>query len=148
MKQTRFLIAVFDDWEAVGSVVADLGTKTIGCSGAVLHTRKDEPSTLTASWLVQDMADLHFAAFCERVRCTAGRLAEELAKRSAGGKHDLAATLRGWMSSEQAREVQWHVEKGRIILWLEPPTSEDLETACARLVQASPHLVELCDADL
>jgi hypothetical protein len=81
------------------------------------------------------------------MRCTAGRLAEALAKRAAGGVDDLAGALRGWMSSEQAREVQWHVEKGRILLWLEPPTAEDVDTACARLVQASPHLVELCNVD-
>jgi hypothetical protein len=89
MAQDRSLIAVFDEWEAVGRVLADLGPEKIGRAGA----------------------------------------------------------LRGWMSSEQAREVQWHVEKGRIVLWLEPPTSEDVDTACARLVQASPHLVELCNVD-
>jgi hypothetical protein len=147
MKQNRFLIAVFDEWEAVGSVLADLGTERIGRAGALLHIRKDEPPTLTASWLVQDMAELHFAPFRERVRCTAGRLAEALSKRSAGGVHDLAGALRGWMSLEQAREVQWHMEKGRIVLWLEPQTSQDVDTACARLVQASPHLVELCNVD-
>jgi hypothetical protein len=148
MTQNRFLIAVFDEWEAVGSVLADLGMERVGRAGALLHIRKDEPPTLTASWLVQDMAELHFAALRERVRCTAGRLAEALAKRSGGGMHDLAGALRGWMSFEQAREVQWHVEKGRIVLWLEPLTPEDVDTACARLVQASPHLVELCEMDL
>jgi hypothetical protein len=148
MKQNQLLIAVFDEWEAVESVLADLGTERIGRSGALLHRRKGEPSTLTPSWLVHDMAELRFAARSERVRCTAGRLADELARRSAGGEHDLASALRGWMSSEQAREVQWHVAKGRIVLWLEPPTSEDVETACAQLVRASPHLVELCEADL
>ena len=135
MAQDRFLIAVFDEWEAVGRVLADLGPEKIGRAGALLHIRKDEPPTLTASWLVQDMAELRFAGFRESMRCTAGRLAEALAKRSAGGVDDLAGALRGWMSSEQAREVQWHVEKGRIVLWLEPPTSEDVDSACARLVQ-------------
>ena len=147
MAQDRSLIAVFDEWEAVGRVLADLGPEKIGRAGALLHIRKDEPPTLTASWLVQDMAELRFAGFRESMRCTAGRLAEALAKRSAVGVDDLAGALRGWMSSEQAREVQWHVEKGRIVLWLEPPTSEDVDTACARLVQASPHLVELCNVD-
>ena len=146
--KNRFLIAVFDEWEALRSVLADLGTERIGGAGALLHMRKDEPPTLTASWLVQNMAELRFAALREGVRCTAGRLADALAKRSAGGVHDLASALRGWMSSEQAREVQWHVEKGRIVLWLEPLTSDDVDTACARLVHASPHLVELCNIDL
>jgi hypothetical protein len=113
----------------------------------LLHIRKDEPPTLTVSWLVQNMAELRFAALRESVHCTAGRLADALAKRSADGVHDLANALRGWMSSEQAREVQWHVERGHIVLWLEPPTSDDVDTACARLVRASPHLVELCNVD-
>ena len=116
-------------------------------SGAKLAPVAELVYWLTASWLVQNMAELRFAGFRESMRCTAGRLAEALAKRSAGGVDDLAGALRGWMSSEQAREVQWHVEKGRIVLWLEPPTSEDVDTACARLVQASPHLVELCNID-
>jgi hypothetical protein len=148
MMQHRLLIAVFDEWQSVASVLADLGTERIGRAGALLHRREDEPSTLTPPWLLHDMAELHFAARRERVRCTAGRLADELARRSAGGEHDLASALRGWMSSEQASEVQWHVAKGRIVLWLQPSTSEDAEAACAQLVQASPHLVELCDANL
>jgi hypothetical protein len=147
MKQNRFLIAVFDEWDELGSVLADLGVERIGRTGALLHIRKDEPPTLSVSWLLRNMAELHFAAFHESVRYTAGKLAEALAKRSAGGVHDLAGALRGWMSFEQAREVQWHVERGRIVLWL-APTSEDVDTACARLVQASPHLVELCNVDL
>ena len=49
MAQDRFLIAVFDEWEAVGRVLADLGPEKIGRAGALLHIRKDEPPTLTAS---------------------------------------------------------------------------------------------------
>lgn len=103
MKRNPFLIAVFDEWEALGNVLADLGTERLGRCGALLHTRKDEPPMLTASWLVQNMAELHFAAFRERVRCTADALADELGRRSTGGVCDLAGTLRSWMSSEQAR---------------------------------------------
>jgi hypothetical protein len=148
MKRNQYLIAVFDDWDALGSVLADLGAEKMGRSCALLHTRKDEPPILTASWLVQDMTELHFAARIKRVRCTAGTLAAELAARSAGGAHDVADALRGWVSSEQASELQRHIENERLVLWLQPSTPEDFETVCARLVQASPHLVGLCDVDL
>ena len=146
MKRSQFVIAVFDDWDAVEGALASLGSDRIGRFAALLHTHTDEPSMLAVSWLVQDMTELHFAAPRSRVRCTAGRLAALLAMRSAGGACDLAHALRGWVSAEQAKELQWHVESCRLVLWLQPSRPEDFETVCAQLVQASPHLVELSDA--
>jgi hypothetical protein len=146
MKPSQFVIAVFDDWNTVDCLLASLGSEKIGRFGALLHTRTDEPSMRAVSWLVQDMTELHFAASRSRVRCTAGRFAAQLAMRLASGARDLAHALRGWVSSEQARELQWHVESGRLVLWLQPSRPEDFETVCAQMVQASPHLVELSDA--
>lgn len=146
MKPSQFVIAVFDDWDAVESVVASLGSDKIGRFGALLHTRTDEPPMQAVSWLVEDMTELHFAASHRRVRCTGGRLAAHLAMRSAGGARDLAHALRGWVSAEQAKQLQWHVESGRLVLWLQPSRLEDFEIVCAQMVQASPHLVELSDA--
>jgi hypothetical protein len=146
MKPSQFVIAVFDDWDAVQRLVASLGSDKIGRFGAVLHTRTHEPTMQAVSWLVQDMTELRFTASRSRVRCTAGRLAAELAMRSAGGARDLSHALRGWVSAEQAKELQWHVESGRVVLWLQPSRPEDFETVCAQMVQASPHLVELSDA--
>jgi hypothetical protein len=146
MKPSRFVIAVFDDWNAVEGLLASLGIDKIAGFGALLHARTDEPPVQAVSWLVQDMTELQFAASRSRIRCTTGRFAAQLAMRSAGGALDLAHALRGWVSAEQARELQWHVESGRLVLWLEPSRPEDFETVCARMVQASPHLVELSDA--
>jgi hypothetical protein len=146
MKPSQFVIAVFDDWDAVEGLLASLGSDKIGRFGALLHTRTDEPPMQAVSWLVRDMTELHFAALSSRVRCTAGGLAAQLAMRSAGGARDLAHALRGWVSAEQAKELQWHVESGRLVLWLQPSRPEDFETVCAQMVQASPHLVELSDA--
>ncbi len=148
MKRSQFVIAVFDNWNAVESLLANVGSDKIGRFGALLHTRADEPSALADSWLMQDMTELHFAGSRRRVRCTAGRLAAQLATRSAGGAHNLAHALRGWVSPEQAKELEWHIESGRLVLWLQPSRPEDFETVCAQMVQASPHLVELCDAGL
>jgi hypothetical protein len=147
MKRNQFVIAVFDDWGSLESALAKLGTERIGRSGALLYTRNDEPMP-AASPLVQDTTELHFAACVERVRCTTGKLAAELAARSAGGARDLARALRGWVSPGQAKELQWHIESGRLVLWLQPPTPEDVETVCAQMVRASRHLVGLCDVDL
>jgi hypothetical protein len=146
MKPSQFVIAVFDDWDAVEGLLASLASDKIGRFGALLHTRTDEPPMQAVSWLVQDMTELHFSASRSPVRCTAGRLAAQLAMRSAGGARDLAHALRGWVSPEQAKELQWHVESGRLVLWLQPSRPEDFETVCAQMVQASPHLVELSDA--
>jgi hypothetical protein len=115
MKPSQFVIAVFDDWNAVEGLLASLGSDKIGRSGALLHTRPDEPPMQAVSWLVQEMTELHFAASRSRVRCTAGRFAAQLAMRSAGGARDLAHALRGWVSAEQANELQWHVESGRLV---------------------------------
>jgi hypothetical protein len=146
MKPSQFVIAVFDDWNAVESLLASLGSDKIGRFGALLHARTDEPPMQAVSWLVQDVTELQFAASRSRVRCTVGGLAAQLAMRSAGGARDLAHALRGWISPEQAKELQWHVESGRLVLWLQPSRPEDFETVCAQMVQASPHLVELSDA--
>jgi hypothetical protein len=148
MKRSRFVIAVFDDWDAVEGLLASLGSDKIGRFGALLHARTDDPPMGSVSWLVQDMMELHFAASRRCVRCTTGWLAVQLAMRSAGGAHDLAHALRGWASAEQAKELQWHIESGRLVIWLQPSTPEDFETVCAQMVQASPHLVELCDLKL
>ena len=148
MKRSHFVIAVFDDWAALESLLANLGSDKIGPFGALLHTREDGPTVLATSWLLQDMTELHFAASRTRVRCTTGTLAAQLATRSVAGAHDLAHALRAWVSPEQAKELQWHIESGRLVLWLQPSTPEDFETVCAQMVQASPHLVELCDVGL
>jgi hypothetical protein len=146
MKPSQFVIAVFDDWNAVDSLLASLGSDKIGRFGALLHTRTDEPPMLAVSWLAHDMTELQFGTSRSRIRCTVGGLAAQLAVRSARGARDLAHALRGWVSPEQAKELQWHVESGRLVLWLQPSRPEDFETVCARIVEASPHLVELSDA--
>ena len=147
MKRSQFVIAVFDDWDALEGVLARLGSERIGRSSALLHTRGDEPPVLAVAWLAQDTTELHFSASSKRARCTAGGLAAQLATRSSEGADNLARALRGWLSSEQARELEWHIESGRLVLWLQPSTPEEFETVCAQMVQASPHLVELCDLD-
>jgi hypothetical protein len=148
MHRNQCLIAVFDDWDALTRVLGELGGKEWDHTAAVLHKRRDEPAGETASWLLQDTTELRFAASVEHVHCTTGNLARELAARSAGGAHSLAEALRGWLTSEQARELEWHIERGRLVLWLRPAASEDFGAVSARLIKASPHLVGLCTIEL
>ena len=53
--------------------------------------------------------------------------------------------LHGWFSSDQAGQLQNHIGKGRLVLCLQLRTPEDFSVVCGRLVQTSPHMVELCN---
>lgn len=66
----------------------------------------------------------------------------------AQGRLILAEMFRGWMSADQASQLQDHVERGRLLLWAQPATSEQFGDVCGHLVCASPHLVEICKKDL
>lgn len=82
---------------------------------------------------------LQFAASKQRICCTRGEVAEKLAARLARGARSLADALHSWLSTDQTWQLQNHIEKGRLVLWLELPTSEEFGAVCGRLVQASPH---------
>jgi hypothetical protein len=149
MHRSQFLIAVFDDPASLARVLGELSAEVADHAAVLLHETRDEPSgDAAACVLLQQMTEVGFAVSRGRVRCTAGRLASALAARSAGGAHSLAEALRAWLTPEQARELERHVASGRLVLWLPPATPEDFETLCARLVQASPHVVGLCTIDL
>jgi hypothetical protein len=148
MKRSQFLIAVFDDRDSLARVLDELGAEVAARAAVVLHERASEPSRKTASGVLQPMTEVHFAASLRCVHITTGGLASALAARAAGGASSLAEALRGWLTPEQARDLERHVASGRLLLWLPPATEEDFETLCARLVQASPHLVALCTIDL
>ena len=79
------------------------------------------------------------------VRCTTGRLARDLQALSDGGAESVAAAVRGWLGDGLARELQRHIDHGRLVLWLEPTTSADCDAACAQLARASPHLIGVCE---
>jgi hypothetical protein len=140
----RFVIAVFDDWQALQAVLDDAGALEFDRFGAVLHAREDDPPTALSSGLLKEIVDLRFERSTQGMHCTRGEFAEELAARLAGGAHSLAEALQSWLSTDQAWQLQSHIEKGRLALWLRLRSSEDSGTVCGRLVQASPHMVGLC----
>ncbi len=73
-----------------------------------------------------------------------GGIAEQLAVSSTQGEHTLADALCNWLTPDQARQLQSHIEKGHLVLLLELQILDDFGAVCARLVRASPHLVDLC----
>jgi hypothetical protein len=94
--------------------------------------------------MLKEMAQLHFGPR-QRIACTAGQLGRELSSRAAKGARNLAEALRDWLSAEQAGQLASHLERGHLVLCVELRTPDDFSVLCGRLVQASPHMVELCN---
>ena len=141
----QFVIAAFDDWNALRAVLEGMALQHPSRSDTVLHARKDNPPPAVSSDLLKEVTQLHFTRPKQCITCSSGEVAEELAARLARGAHSLADALRSWLSADQAWQLQNHVEKGRLVLWLQLPTPEEFGAVCGRLVQASPHMVGLCN---
>ena len=142
--RAQFVIAVFDDWDALQGVLVGMEGHVPMRGGAVLHARKDIPPLASAFRLLKEMTDLHFARSPHHVTCTMGQLAYELSGKLARGAQSVAEALHSWLGSDQAGQLENHIEMGRLVLWVELETSEDYSVLCGRLVQASPHMVGLC----
>ena len=140
----QFVVAVFDDWEALRAVLVDIEADATSRSGAVLHAREDVPPDAAALGMLKEMAQLQFGPR-QRIACTAGQLGRELCFRAGKGARNLAEALHGWLNAEQAGQLQSHLERGHLLLCVELRTPEDFSVLCGRLVQASPHMVELCN---
>jgi hypothetical protein len=147
---SRFVIAVFDEWQTLHAAIEDLNLHGIAPRGAVLFARDDPPgaahppSEEIISCFLAQTTELPFLAAKQRVRCTAGTLANDLAERAERGARRLAAALAAWVSREHANALQSHIDKGRLVLWFELAQPQDLDVVCGRLVQTSPHVVGMC----
>jgi hypothetical protein len=147
---SRFVIAVFDEWHNLHAALEDLSLHGIAPRGAVLFARDDgpdspqSPSAGLISFFLAETTELPFLSTRQKVRCTEGAFAHELAARSQRGARRLAGALRAWVSREHADALQRHIDKGRLILWFELAQPQDLGVVCGRLVQTSPHVVGMC----
>jgi hypothetical protein len=148
---SRFVIAVFDEWDGLHAAIEDLNLHGIAPRGAVLFARGDNPdraqyaSRELISCFLAETTELPFLSAKQNVRCTAGALAHELVARWQRGVRRLAAALSAWVGREHADELQRHIEKGRLVLWFELVQPQDLGVVCGRLVQTSPHVVGMCN---
>lgn len=140
----QLVVAVFDDWDALHAVLVELKPDVM-LRPAVLHARMDVPPAGSDFGLLKDLAHLHFSQPRLDITCTAGQLAQELHAQTAAGARSFEGALRGLFSSDLAEHLEYHIEKGRLVLCLQLRTPEDFSEVCARLVQTSPHMVELCN---
>jgi hypothetical protein len=139
----QFVIAAFDDWDALEAVIETIGIHSPTPWSAVLHARAGTDRPPTHSILLSEMRELHFVQSHQRVVCTVGQLAEQLAAGAARGARGLEDALGQWLNAHQARQLQHHIAHGRLVLWLELRNAEEFGAVCAHLVRASPHVVEL-----
>ena len=139
----QFVIAAFDDWDTLEAVIEAIGLDSPTPWSAVLHARAGTDRPPTHSILLSEMRELHFVQSQQRVVCTVGQLAEQLAAGAAGGARGLEDALGQRLNAHQARQLQQHIAHGRLVLWLELRSAEEFGTVCARLVRASPHVVEV-----
>jgi hypothetical protein len=58
-KRAQFVIAVFDDWDALHTVLVSMESNALMCAGMVLHARKDIPPHGSALSVLKETTDLH-----------------------------------------------------------------------------------------
>jgi hypothetical protein len=120
--EAQSVIAVFDDWESLQAILEELADEETHGGTTVLYS----PPRIGPP-------------------VTTGEVAEALGESLAGGARSLGDALCRWLHTDQALQLESHVEKGRFVLWLQPSTSDQFGKLCGRLVKASCHLVGLCN---
>jgi hypothetical protein len=66
-----------------------------------------------------------------------------LSERLTRGAQTLADAVHDWLGSNQAKQLESHLERGHLVLCVELRSPDDFSVVCGKLVQASPHMVEL-----
>jgi hypothetical protein len=144
--ESQSVIAVFDDWESLQAVLEQLTDgETRGGTTVLFSPARTGPPVTASPRLLNEAVELHFVTARQRICCTTGEVAEALGESLAGGARSLGDALCRWLHTDQAWLLESHVEKGHLVLWLQPSTSDQFGKLCGRLVQASRHLVELCN---
>jgi len=144
---SHLAVAVFDNWDSLQAVLMEMECFKATKSIALLHGRTDVPAQMSASRLLTETVELRFERSRQPIACTAGPVLEALSARVARGARTLADAFNGWLGSNQAKQVESHLDRGHLILCIELRTSDDFSGVCGRLVKASPHIVELCEID-
>jgi hypothetical protein len=57
---SQFVIAVFEDWEALQGVLGDMAGQVLAHFSTVLHARKDNPPPAVSSGFLKEITELHF----------------------------------------------------------------------------------------
>jgi hypothetical protein len=136
------IVVAFDAWRDLRSALETL-TAEVGCFKAVLHGGKaaTDPAVVEA---VDEVTQFE-CSWPRRNKRSKGGPARPSSAVFAGGDSASAAALRKWLSGAQALHLRDHIEKGRLLLWIQPRTAEQFCLLCARMVRSSPHVVEICN---
>ena len=145
---SKLVVAVFDNWETLHAVLMEMESDNAVQPMALLHARRDVPPKVSTLSVLKQMTELRVERSRQHFACTMGQLAEALSARLARGARTLADALHDWLGASQAKQIESHLERGHLVLCVELRTSDDFSVVCGRLVQASPHLVELCNINL
>ena len=140
----QFAVAVFDNWDALHATLIGLEGESPLRTGGVLHSRSDVPLQAGGLRFLKQMTKINFAHSRQQLSCTVGRLADELSARLAQGARSLWDALDRSLNSDHARQLESHIDRGHLVLWVELHSSDEFAEVCGRLVQASPHMVSLC----
>lgn len=142
------VIAVFDDWEALQTVLVDMAAAELDRSSTVLHARTDDPPLALSSGFLKEVVKLHFVPSRQRICCTRGEIADDLAARSARGSRSLADALHSGLASIRPCNCKATSKKGAWYCGSRLQTREEFGAVCGRLVQASPHVVGVCNTSI
>ncbi len=146
--RAQLIIAAFDKWQDLRSALELIGEEEGCCFRAVLHARTDLPEEPWLLEAVNEVAELEVTATRSRIARGHGALTAALAAGFSGGARTLAGALRRWMSPAQARQLEDHIGRGRLLLWVQPLDAEQFSCVCGHLVRSSPHVVEVCELSL
>src|SRR5262249_6679810 len=143
-KTGQFAVAVFDNWDALHATLIGLEAESPMRTGGVMHARNDVPAQAAGLRFLNQMTNINFARSRQQLARTVGRLADELSARLAQGARSLGDALDRSLNSDQARQLESHIDRGHLVLWVELHSSDEFSEVCGRLVQASPYMVSLC----
>jgi hypothetical protein len=144
---SQLVVAVFDNWDTLHAALIEIESEQAAQSMALLHARRDVPPKVASSSLLKQMTELRFERSRQHIACTVGQLAEALSLRATRGSRTLGDALQDWLGFNQAKQLERHLERGHLALCVELRAPNDLSVVCGKLVQASPHMVELCTID-
>lgn len=142
----RLAIGSFEAWELALRVLADLLRSGIAPESAIFLALSGVFSTRPANLdTMRDIIELAFHELGERVCCSAGPLATEIALHAGEGTPTLERSLSCWLSPRHAKRVASYVRQRKIVMGVRLAKGADERPVCLTLLGASCTPVEVHD---
>lgn len=139
------VIAAFDDWPRLDAAIAAMNARESYSYCAVLQARGEGGPEACNS--LHKVTRLRFTESRICIPRNEGSLSTALADALSRGTHTFASALRDRVSDDQARHLEDHIARGRLLLWIRPQTPDHFGGICDHLLRATPHAVEICKAE-